>query len=434
MDKYRKRGKAPNASMKQKIMLTEYLIKYPQLRLGKFTNEFTVETAQGLWQQIAKEINKSPGVRKTWRDWRKTWQDMYSKYRKKQKEHPDIVPVFVQFLSPAAQKIFGYKNIPVVPNEKTAEYANIEINDLENNEDSEAICQATEEFVPLEVSNVDVLDYCDGLESADSSSEPEVAEKQRKHPSVQQKVKLTEYLAKHPLLVRGKFTSDFSVEDAQFLWQKISRELNCVPGGARKTWKAWRKTWQDYNCKYKDRKKKRSDIPSFVSMLSPAARELLGFQNSDSLPTDTYQRTTEFMSLDAEPTAQENTEFVTLDSNCLQMIDNSMEASNIDDGPESADSFSEPGSPIERKVFATTIAAKTHKLTKSKHLSSCAANCSKLVEQEHRNLELKEEFFNFKKDYLRKKLEFMQEQTEALKTIARELGQRGTSTPGENSQ
>ncbi|KAI5637786.1 myb/SANT-like DNA-binding domain-containing protein [Phthorimaea operculella] len=411
MDQYSKRSKAPNASIKQKVLLTEYLIKYPQLRLGKFTNEFTVETAQGLWQQIAREINRCPGVMKTWRDWRKTWQDMYSKYRKKQKEQPDVIPVFVQYLSPAAQQMFGYTNVPNIQNEKSAEFANIELNDLENNED---ICQATEEFVPLDISND--IDY-EGLES-DSSSEPDVAEKKRKHPSVDQKVKLMEFLAKHPPLVQGKFTSDFTVEDAQLLWQKVTRQLNSVPGGARKTWKEWRKTWHDFSKYKRGFNKRKPEIPHFVSLLSPAAIKVLG--SKLSLPTHKI--------------TQETTEFAPSDSNCLDTFDNSMEADNIDDGLESADSVSEPGSPDEKKVFATTIEAKTDKSPKSRHSESCSENCSKLMKYEQRNLELKQEFFNFKKEYSRKKLEFIQEQTEALKSIARELEQRGISLPGGNSQ
>lgn len=51
---------------------------------------------------------------------------------------------------------------------------------------------------------------------------------------------LVEFMEKHPKLIKGKFSADFTLKNAQKLWAEISLILNSVPG-AKKEWKQWRK-------------------------------------------------------------------------------------------------------------------------------------------------------------------------------------------------
>lgn len=56
----------------------------------------------------------------------------------------------------------------------------------------------------------------------------------------EQKTLLLEFMDKHPELVKGKFTSSFTVKTPTLLWIEISEILNSA-NGANKTWKEWRK-------------------------------------------------------------------------------------------------------------------------------------------------------------------------------------------------
>lgn len=130
-----------------------------------------------------------------------------------------------------------------------------------------------------------------------------------------------------------------------------------------------------------------------------AEKEALGLKNVSS--TTSYQDTVEFVATSTE--------------------DNNLNGYNDED----ATSFSEPESPPELKVVELTQTHKSKKIKSSKsgqsHSKNCVLDCDKLVSQEQRKIEIKEDFYNFKKDYLRQKLLLMKEQTEALKGIAKEL-------------
>lgn len=139
-------------------------------------------------------------------------------------------------------------------------------------------------------------------------------------------------------------------------------------------------------------------------MLTPAEQEALGIKNVSS--TTTYQETTEFVPLD-----QDN-----------------MQDNNFTNELESVASMSEPESPPEPKVFTRSEHKSKMKIKNSKHSSkhtdSCVFNCDLLAVHEERKIQIKEDYLNFKKDYLRQKLKLMKEQTEALKTIAKELSEK----------
>ncbi|XP_066600869.1 uncharacterized protein [Prorops nasuta] len=61
---------------------------------------------------------------------------------------------------------------------------------------------------------------------------------------------LIEYLKKHPQLLKGKFTSSYTLKDAISLWTEITGILNAV-NGAKKDWKGWRKCWHDLQSRSK---------------------------------------------------------------------------------------------------------------------------------------------------------------------------------------
>ncbi|KAL4714866.1 hypothetical protein ACJJTC_012538 [Scirpophaga incertulas] len=217
--------------------------------------------------------------------------------------------------------------------------------------------------------------------------------------TVKQKKKLAELVTKHPQLIACKVTHDFNYSDSQKLWQRIAHECNNIPGpGARKTWRQWRKTWQDLRSKTKKRQAEiNGEVPPSVNMLTPAEQEALGLKNVSS--TTSYQES-EFIPLD-----QDTQEF--------------------NNEAESALAYSDPESPPEIKVFENVIDHEEPKIKSSSkgdnHSNNCFFNCDILASVEQRKTQLKEDFFNYKKDYLRQKLKLMKEQTEALKTIAKEL-------------
>ncbi|KAG6450655.1 hypothetical protein O3G_MSEX006703 [Manduca sexta] len=221
------------------------------------------------------------------------------------------------------------------------------------------------------------------------------------YPTAKQKKKLIELVAKYPDLVSCKVRQGFNYTDAHKLWQNIAIECNAIPG-ARKTWRQWKKTWQDIRSKTK-RRHTSDNLPASLIMLTHAEKEALGLKNVSS--TTNYQ-------------TEEETEFVTLQAEAIPETTNMNEMDSIA-------TYSDAESLPEEKVFPTT----NHKVTKlknaikngSKCANSCFFNCDMLSVQEQRKLQLKEEYMNFKKDYLRQKLKLMKEQTEALKDIAREL-------------
>lgn len=134
-------------------------------------------------------------------------------------------------------------------------------------------------------------------------------------------------------------------------------------------------------------------------MLTPAEQEALGLKNVSS--TTSYQEATEFVPLDPDMPEEYNNEM------------------------DSTHTYSEPESPPEVKVFTTEPKEPKVKSSSSKHSdkhqNNCFFNCDLLASSEQRKMQLKEDYINFKKDYLRQKLKLIKEQTEALKSIAREL-------------
>lgn len=55
----------------QKAMLQYLMNNNPSLMEGTFTQDFSHNTAQLLWLEIATELNSIPGARKTWMQWKR---------------------------------------------------------------------------------------------------------------------------------------------------------------------------------------------------------------------------------------------------------------------------------------------------------------------------------------------------------------------------
>ncbi|CAG9826614.1 unnamed protein product [Diabrotica balteata] len=70
-------------SSEQKKELINFMEENPDLKSGKFTNNFTYKTAQTMWQTLSQILNALPGAKKEWKQWRKTWQDMKSNTKRK---------------------------------------------------------------------------------------------------------------------------------------------------------------------------------------------------------------------------------------------------------------------------------------------------------------------------------------------------------------
>lgn len=137
-------------------------------------------------------------------------------------------------------------------------------------------------------------------------------------------------------------------------------------------------------------------------MLTAAEQEALGFKNVSS--TTNYQEATEFVPLDIQLDVQDN-------------FDNEIDPTV---------SLSEPESVPEEKVFTRSHKKEkklknNNKKNDSAHSDNCVFNCDMLAVQEQRKVQIKEDYYIFKKDYLKQKLVLLKEQTEALKNIAREL-------------
>ncbi|XP_075980153.1 uncharacterized protein LOC142979224 [Anticarsia gemmatalis] len=111
-----KRQRGVYVTARQKKKLLEFITKHPELISCKVTQDFNYRDSQKLWVSIANECNSIPGARKTWRQWRKTWQDLRSKTKKRHAERNGEVPSSVVLLTQAEQEALGLKDVSSTSN------------------------------------------------------------------------------------------------------------------------------------------------------------------------------------------------------------------------------------------------------------------------------------------------------------------------------
>nr|XP_004924426.1 uncharacterized protein LOC101742335 [Bombyx mori] len=116
---------------KQKKKLIEMVAKYPELVSCKVRQGFSYTDAHKLWQNIAIECNAIPGAKKTWRQWKKTWQDIRSKTKKR---HSTDLPASLIVLSQAEKDALGLKNATTTENcmEEETEFVTLQENITES--------------------------------------------------------------------------------------------------------------------------------------------------------------------------------------------------------------------------------------------------------------------------------------------------------------
>lgn len=59
--------------------------------------------------------------------------------------------------------------------------------------------------------------------------------------STEQKQFLLEFVKQNPQLISGKFSVNFTQNDAKRQWEDAAKTLNSCGNGASKDWKSWRK-------------------------------------------------------------------------------------------------------------------------------------------------------------------------------------------------
>ncbi|XP_011554477.3 uncharacterized protein LOC105385747 isoform X1 [Plutella xylostella] len=92
----------------QKRKLIRLITQNPQLVHFKASQDFNFKDSQRLWKSITNQCNALPGARKTWKQWRKTFQDIRAKAKIRQKEMNGEIPASARFFTPLEQEVMGY--------------------------------------------------------------------------------------------------------------------------------------------------------------------------------------------------------------------------------------------------------------------------------------------------------------------------------------
>lgn len=138
----RQRQRCVYPSARQKKKLLEYVSTYPVLVKGRQPQNVSYSESQQLWVKIANECNTLPGAKKSWQQWRKTWQDLKSKTKKRYTEgHVDHSSSVL--LTQAEREVLGLKDVSSTSNyQETTEFVNsgtVEQGDDYNNEDESMV-------------------------------------------------------------------------------------------------------------------------------------------------------------------------------------------------------------------------------------------------------------------------------------------------------
>ncbi|XP_031352680.1 uncharacterized protein LOC116177740 [Photinus pyralis] len=71
------------ASEEQKLILVQFLKKNKNVVAGKTSPNFTNKNIHEKWKTVAASLNSTGRPYKDWKNWRKTWQDLYSRVKAK---------------------------------------------------------------------------------------------------------------------------------------------------------------------------------------------------------------------------------------------------------------------------------------------------------------------------------------------------------------
>ncbi|XP_044767189.1 uncharacterized protein LOC123323052 [Coccinella septempunctata] len=69
-------------SVEQKEILIEFISSHPEIK-QKFSSTFSRQDSIALWKDLTNILNGTPGAKKDWKEWRKSWHDIQSRTKTK---------------------------------------------------------------------------------------------------------------------------------------------------------------------------------------------------------------------------------------------------------------------------------------------------------------------------------------------------------------
>ncbi|VEN40528.1 unnamed protein product [Callosobruchus maculatus] len=251
----------------------------------------------------------------------------------------------------------------------------------------------------------------------------EDAKKRVSPVSQQQKQMLIDFLNNNPELLSGRFTAEFTKKVAQTLWEKITSSLNAVPGGSRKSWLQWRKSWQDMR---KHVKAKQVAQHKHEKMTGGGPRNVVSFDSIDQKILDTISPKEifgdnsvavpeilfDFMEEETSATEDELATNQTPTSTTISVVGASTAALGVnDEQPEVAVNI-RPSTipkkmPAEKALRRLTKAGRLDKSTKiSESLVDIERNKAKALASYY---EQKAKYLKWREEYEREKLQILKE-------------------------
>ncbi|KAI4463379.1 hypothetical protein MML48_4g00013344 [Holotrichia oblita] len=131
--------KSSHPSNNQKKIMIEFLKKHYNLVSGKFSNNFTYKDAERLWQELTNILNSMPGAQKSWKNWRKTWQDLRSRTKCKLSHNKANMirtgggPYENEVYEEIDEEILSIIKVVSVEGHKEVEESNVNLNLVEDN-------------------------------------------------------------------------------------------------------------------------------------------------------------------------------------------------------------------------------------------------------------------------------------------------------------
>lgn len=73
--------KMGRVTKEQKLMLVEFLDLHHEMVIGRFSPQFTKADARKLWEEISDVLNKKPGPKKGWKQWKRVGKVKLTKFK-----------------------------------------------------------------------------------------------------------------------------------------------------------------------------------------------------------------------------------------------------------------------------------------------------------------------------------------------------------------